>query len=81
MITFAPYPDTLHAERPRLYWLPLVLLTTAALALTTHAPRLGAHVDHRHCPLRRLQVVDLAPHFRAAFIGGTGSCPSARARK
>jgi hypothetical protein len=38
MITFAPFPEALPTERPRLNWVPLVLLTTAAVALTTNAP-------------------------------------------
>jgi hypothetical protein len=40
MITFAPFPEVLPRERsrPRLDWLPLLLLTTAAVAFTTNAP-------------------------------------------
>ena len=38
MITFAPFPQTLPRERLRLDWLPLLLLTVAAVALTTNAP-------------------------------------------
>ena len=38
MITFAPFPQALPRERPRLDWRPLLLLTIAATALTTSAP-------------------------------------------
>ena len=40
MITFAPFPETetMPGERPRLDWLPLLLLTSAAVAFTTSLP-------------------------------------------
>ena len=38
MITFAPFPQAMPSERPRLHWLPLLLLTSAAVAFTMHLP-------------------------------------------
>jgi len=38
MITFAPFLETRAPERPRLDWLPLLLLTAATVALTANAP-------------------------------------------
>ena len=38
MITFAPFPETVLRQHQRLHWLPLLLLTIAAVASTTNAP-------------------------------------------